>query len=258
MMDDLSGHTVKGYDIGESIGTGSFGVVYRAVQPSVGREVAIKIILPAFANQPDFVRRFETEARLIARLEHPHIVPLFDYWREPDIAYLVMRLLSSNLRAQLDQHGPSDDIETVEMVDQVVSALAMSHRQGVVHRDIKPDNILLDGDCNAYLSDFGLAEVIKGSLDRAEEGITGSPAYMAPEQLKGAAITLQSDVYALGIVIYEMLTGKHPYGLASISDLIRKHLLVPLPSVREHRPELPESVDYVLQRATAKDPDQRY
>lgn len=259
MTDDLSGQTVKGYKIGESIGTGSFGAVYRAVQPSVGREVAIKIILPAYANQPDFVRRFETEARLIARLEHPHIVPLFDYWREPDIAYLVMRLLPSSLRARLDESGPADSITVVEMVDQIASALAMSHRQGVVHRDIKPDNILLDHDGNAYLSDFGLAEVIKGSIDRADEGgITGSPAYMAPEQLKGEPITLQSDVYALGIVIYEMLTGEHPYGLTSISDLIRRHLLDPLPPLHVRRPELPESVDYVLQRATAKDAGQRY
>lgn len=258
MADNLNGQIVKGYDIGESIGTGSFGVVYRAIQPSVGREVAIKIILPSFANHPDFVRRFETEARLIARLEHPHIVPLFDYWREPDIAYLVMRLLPSSLRARLDEHGPLTDTEVVEMVDQVASALAMSHRQGVVHRDIKPDNILLDTDCNAYLSDFGLAEVIKGNLELSDEGITGSPAYMAPEQLKGEAITLQSDIYALGIVIYEMLTGKHPFGMASISDLIRYHLLVSLPSVQEHRPELPESIDYVLQRATAKQADQRY
>jgi WD40 repeat protein/serine/threonine protein kinase len=254
----LSGQFLKGYAIGNQIGAGSFGAVYRATQASVGREVAIKIILPNFANQPEFIRRFETEAQIVARLEHPHIVPLFDYWREPDRAYLVMRLLPSNLRYQLEETGPLALPDAAQLADQMASALAMSHRQEVVHRDIKPDNILLDNEGNAYLTDFGLAEVIKSSLESSSDTVTGSPAYMSPEQLKGELLTSQSDIYAFGIVLYEMLVGQHPYEKLSISDLIRKHLLEPLPLIHSQRADVPEAVDRVLQRATAKDLAERY
>ena len=256
-VDDLSGQTLKGYDIVERIGTGKFGAVYRANQCTIQREVAIKAILPDFANHPDFIRRFETEAQLIARLEHPHIVPLFDYWREPDCAYLVMRLLPSNLRIRLEQ-GRLLTQEIIRLVDQIASALAISHRQGVVHRDIKPDNILLDTQGNAYLSDFGLAKVLQSGRSGPEDNITGSPAYMSPEQITGETVTAQADLYALGVVIFEMLTGTHPYAGLRISELIQKHLYEPLPSITALRPELGHRVDYVLQRATAKHPDERY
>jgi WD40 repeat protein/serine/threonine protein kinase len=250
-VDDLSGQTVKGYEITERIGAGNFGAVYRACQVSVAREVAVKVILPDYANHPDFIRRFETEAQLVARLEHPHIVPLFDYWREPDCAYLVMRLLPHNLRLRLEE-GPLGFQEVAQLVDQITSALAMSHRQGVVHRDIKPDNILLDVSGNAYLTDFGLAKVM--SLQDDEEGVTGSPAYMSPEQLTSDPLTPQSDMYALGVVIYELLTGLHPFRDLNISDLIAKHLLEPLP----FNTALPDTVNAVIQQATAKDPQERY
>jgi WD40 repeat protein len=254
-VDDLSGQTLKGYDITERIGIGSFGAVYRARQTTVGREVAIKAILPEYANRPEFVRRFESEARLIARLEHPHIVPLFDYWREPDRAYLVMRLLPDSLRMRLSA-GPLSPEEASLLVDQIASALTMSHRQGIAHRDIKPDNILLDAEGNAYLSDFGLAQVI--GLEGAREGVAGSPGYMSPEQLKGETITAQADIYAMGIVIYEMLAADHPLEGLSMSEVIRRQLLEPLPRIHLRRDGLPQAVDYVIQRATAKNPDERY
>ncbi|MBN2304118.1 MAG: protein kinase [Anaerolineae bacterium] len=257
-MDDLSGQVLKGYEIGERIGAGNFGAVYWACQTSVDREVAIKVILPNYANDPDFIRRFEAEAQLVARLEHPHIVPLFDYWREPDCAYLVMRLLPNNLRAVLESRGSLPLHDTVQLVDQITSALALSHRQGVVHRDIKPDNILLDSNGNAYLTDFGLAKVIAGSRQDDEDSVTGSPAYMSPEQLTSEPLTPQSDMYALGVVIYEMLTGIHPFDDLTISELIARHLMTPLPSVTVHRPDLPEAVDYVIQKATAKNARERY
>lgn len=258
MTGDLTGQILKGYAIGNHIGAGSFGAVYQATQVSIGREVAIKIILPSYANHPDFIRRFETEAQLVAHLEHPYIVPLFDYWREPDCAYLVMRLLPGNLRFQLEEIGPLTLDDAARVVEQIASALAMSHREGVVHRDIKPDNILLDNEGNAYLTDFGLAEVIKGRLDHGSDGVSGSPAYMAPEQLKGEAATPQSDLYAFGIVMYEMLAGLHPFGQLGISDLIKKQLLDPLPSLHTQYPHVPEAVDQVLQRATAKNLSYRY
>jgi serine/threonine protein kinase len=150
-MDTLK--ALKGYELHERIGSGGFGVVHRATQTSVGREVAIKIILPHFANQPDFIRRFETEAQIIARLEHLHIVPLYDYWRDPDGAYLVMRWLrGGNLRDAL-ANGPFELEAAALFMDQITSALAMAHHNDVIHRDLKPANVLLDEDGNAYLSD---------------------------------------------------------------------------------------------------------
>jgi transcriptional regulator with XRE-family HTH domain len=155
---DLTGRAIRGYELGERLGTGGFGVVYRAVQPLVEREVAIKIVLPQYADHPDFIRRFEAEAQLVARLEHPYIVPLYDYWREPGVAYLVMRLLRGGSLEDKVRAGPLA-LETVAvLLEQVGAALHAAHRAGVVHRDLKPANVLLDEDGNGYLADFGIAK----------------------------------------------------------------------------------------------------
>ena len=154
---DLQGEPLRGYRLLDQIGEGAFGVVYRAIQPQVGREVAIKAVHPELANHPDFVRSFEHEAQIVARLEHPHIVPLYDYWREPDAAYLVMRFLRGGSVEELLEAGPIEPSRAGPILDQIASALGAAHRQGVVHRDVKPGNILLDEEGNAYLTDFGVA-----------------------------------------------------------------------------------------------------
>jgi serine/threonine protein kinase len=148
---------IRGYELRQLLGAGGFGVVYRAFQPAVDREVAIKVILPEFANRLDFIRRFELEAQLVARLEHPHIVPLYDYWREPDGAYLVMRFLRGGSLRDALRHGPLAPQAAERLLDHVAQALAVAHRQRVIHLDIKPENILLDEEGNHYLSDFGIA-----------------------------------------------------------------------------------------------------
>jgi WD40 repeat protein/serine/threonine protein kinase/DNA-binding SARP family transcriptional activator len=250
---------IRGYELRERIGAGGFGVVYRAFQPSVGREVAVKAILPEFANHPDFIRRFESEAQLVARLEHLHIVPLYDYWREPDGAFLVMRWLrGGNLREAL-QHGPWKPEAAARLLDQTASALTVAHRQGVVHRDVKPENILLDEEGNGYLSDFGIAKDPLRATGATEPGaVVGSPSYISPEQAKGESITPQSDLYSLGVVMYQVLTGEHPFPGVTPAEQMVKHLTEPLPPLRERRPDLPEGLERVIERATAKDAGERY
>lgn len=257
-MENLVGQRIKSYELREMIGAGGFGAVYRAFQPLVGREVAIKIILPIYANQPDFIRRFEVEAQVIARLEHPYIIPLYDYWRDADGAFLVMRFLKGgSMRAAL-KNGPFTLEQTSKILDQIAGALAVAHRQGVIHRDIKPDNILLDTDGNAYLTDFGIAKDLGStSVENTMEAdmVVGSPAYLSPEQVKSEPVIPQSDLYSLGVVLYEMLTGEHPFAGLPITQLFIKHLQEPLP----HLPSsFPEGLDDVIQRATAKDPEERY
>jgi len=258
-MDALVNQVIKGYQFIERIGAGGFGTVYRAMQPSVGREVAVKVISPDQANQASFIRRFEIEGQLVARLEHPHIVPLYDYWRDPSGAYLVMRLLRGNLRSAL-HNGPWSVMATAQLVDQIAGALAIAHRNGIIHRDIKPDNILLDEDNNAYLTDFGIAKTI-GMADpiTAAGMMVGSPAYITPEQIKSEPVSPQTDIYSLGLVIYETLTGEKPFKEATTPDeLVSCHLAKPLPTVNQVYPGLPSALDAIIQTATAKSPQQRY
>ena len=168
---------VKSYEIHESIGVGAFAEVYRGTQPSLGRDVAIKAVRAELANRPEFIRAFEAEAAMVASLEHPHIVPLYDFWREPDRAYLVMRWITGgSLEARLDD-GPLSFAEVTLLAAQVGAALSVAHRAGVVHRDVKPANILLDADGNAYLSDFGIAQGAEDREGRQAALSEGSPAY---------------------------------------------------------------------------------
>ncbi len=256
-MAGLEGQSIKGYELRERIGGGGFGEVYRAQQTLLKREVAIKIILPQHANQPEFIRRFEVEAELVARLEHPFIVPLFDYWREPNGAFLVMRLLRGGSLEDLIEHGPADPATAAAVLDQIAGALNMAHRNGVVHRDLKPANILLDEDQNAYLADFGIAKDLGSSTSaQTMEGLL-TPNYAAPEQFKGEPITPRTDLYNLGLMMYELLTGRLPFS-GALHEVIFKHISEPLPSVRDSRPDLPPAVDEVLFRVTSKDPEDRF
>ncbi len=250
---------IRGYELLEEIGSGAFGVVHRAYQPVIDREVAIKIIKPKYANQPDFIRSFEAEAQTVARLEHPHIVPLYDYWREPDSAYLVMRWLRGGSLAAALAERPYEPETAVPLVEQIAAALNNAHRQGVIHRDVKPSNILLDEEGNAYLSDFGIArETNRNTHLTATNELVGSPAYISPEQLLNETITPATDIYSFGMVLYELLTGDKPFSTTSLVELIQKQVNEPLPPVQSIRPELATAVNEVIQRATAKKATDRY
>ncbi|MBP7686941.1 MAG: protein kinase [Thermoflexales bacterium] len=257
--EDLSGRAIRGYLLGEKLGAGSFGAVYRGVQPLVERDVAVKIILPQYANHPDFIRRFEAEAQLVARLEHPHIVPLYDYWREPGVAYLVMRLLRGGSIHDLINRGPLPFEQINRLLEQMCAALHAAHRAGVIHRDLKPSNVLLDEDTNAYLADFGIAKNLGSPDDATQSGmIVGSPAYISPEQINSDPVRPQTDVYALGVMLYEMLTGSRPFSGPTPILLIQQHLYAPMPPLAAHREGLPAALDAVIAKATAKDVSERY
>ncbi|MGI9624345.1 MAG: protein kinase domain-containing protein, partial [Acidimicrobiales bacterium] len=251
--------SVRGYEVHELIGTGAFADVHRGTQPSLGREVAIKSVKAELANRPEFIRGFEAEAAIIARLEHPYIVPLYDFWREPDRAYLVMRWLTGgSLETRLDA-GPLALEHAAQMVEQVGSALAVAHRAGVVHRDVKSANILLDDDGNSFLTDFGIAVEAAGPENPAAALSEGSPAYASPEQLRREQVGPAADVFGLAIAAFEALTGELPFADAvDRAALLRRQLHDPIPAPSAVRPGLPAGVDEVLATATAKDPRQRY
>ncbi|MFN8456886.1 MAG: protein kinase [Anaerolineae bacterium] len=260
-LEDLSGRAIRGYALGERLGVGGYGAVYRAMQPLVEREVAIKIILPQYADHPDFIRRFEAEAQLVARLEHPHIVPLYDYWREPGVAYLVMRLLRGGSLAGLLKDGPLPLPAIGQILEQIGVALHTAHQMGIIHRDLKPANVLLDEHGNAYLADFGIAKNLGNPnlADVTQPGVViGSPAYFSPEQILAEPVRPQSDIYCLGIMLYELLTGCKPFDSPSPIFLIQQHLNETVPPLAASTSGLPPALDPVIQKATAKEQAERY
>lgn len=260
-QEDLSGRAVKGYKLGERVGNGGFGAVYRATQDVVEREVAVKIILPQYANHPDFIRRFEAEAQIIARIEHPFIVPLYDYWREPSAAYLVMRLLRGGSLEKVLKRGALPLKTAVRYLEQIGTALHSAHRVGIVHRDIKPANILLDNEDNSYLADFGIAKNL-GNPNAAEQTaagmMIGSPAYISPEQILAEPVRPQADIYCLGLLLYEMLTGQKPFNGPTPIEYIQQHLNQKLPPLNGDGGPYPPEFDAIIDRATTKKAAERY
>ncbi len=255
------GTPLRSYRLSDELGRGAFAIVRRGVQPGLDRDVAVKIIRAEYANRPDFIRRFEAEAHLVARLEHPHIVPLYDYWREPDRACLVFRYLrGGTLEQLLVADGALGRDALARLTRQVGDALAISHRAGIVHRDVKPANVLLDDERNFYLGDFGIAieQVDAGEIGRRDITV-GTPAYASPEQLRREPVGPATDVYGLGVTLFEAMTGRLPYGdAASAAELMERQLTEPLPPVTSIRPDLPTAVDELLAQATAKDVADRF
>ena len=252
----MATEAVPGYELAEVIGEGAFGSVYRAVQPSVGREVAVKVIRAELADDPRFVQRFEAEAQLVARLEHPHVVPLYDFWRRPGGAFLVFRLLRGGSLAEREAEGAVDLDAVSRLVDEIGGALAAAHALGVVHRDVKPANVLFDEAGNSYLADFGIAE-----RDDVDEDLdlrsAGSPLYASPEQIRDATASPASDQYAFAVVAWEALTGRAPFGGSTVTELGRVKFVDPVPPL-DAGVDGAEAVGAVLAKATAPHPADRY
>jgi serine/threonine protein kinase len=256
----MIGRTLGNFRIVDQAGVGGMATVYKAFDPNTDRYVAIKILPEYHAKDPEFTERFRREAKAVAMLEHPHIIPVFTYGEAEGITYLVMRYLDTGSLADRIKQGPLPLQEASRILNQLASALDYAHKQGVIHRDIKPSNVLLDKEGNAYLTDFGIAKIVDAAIDLTGSGMmVGTPQYMSPEQCRGEKnITSASDIYSLGIVLYEMLTGRSPFVAETPLAVIQMHLNEPLPLPRKLRPDLPEIIENIILKALAKDPAARY
>lgn len=232
--------------------------VYLAHDPNFQRNVAIKLISSSLLDNPTFRERFEREARLIAKIEHPAIVPVYDYGEQDNQLYLVMRYMPGGTLVKKVKQGLTLD-EAIKIISQVAPALDAVHAQGVVHRDLKPGNILLDNFDNAAISDFGIAHLSAATTDLTGSAIIGTPSYMSPEQVRGdEELDGRSDIYALGVILFEMLTGRGPFRANTPMSVALKHLSEPLPSILSFRPDLPFDIERILGKAMAKDREMRY
>lgn len=258
-MSDLSGKTLGTYEVQEQIGEGGMATVYRAYQPSMDRMVALKVLPAALAMDPQFVKRFEQEARTIASLEHARILPVYDYGTQGPTTYLAMRYLDGGtLRDRIERDGPFDPEGAAAVVEQVCEGLGHAHNKGVIHRDVTANNIMFDESGDATITDFGMARLMEQSSRLTGGSILGTPAYVSPEQGLGDPVDQRTDIYALGIVLYEMLIGEVPYQGPTPMAVVVQHINEPLPDPQAARPDLSDAVAAVIRRATAKNPADRY
>ncbi len=263
MSDTLIGQNVGQYTVLSKIGQGGMASVYRAYQPSIARYVAIKVLSKDFAKDPAFVKRFKGEAKAVAALEHPHILPVYDFGSQDNFLYMVMRLIEGGTLADMiiEQTSPLSFAQVVQIIENVAGALEYAHSHGIVHRDIKPSNMLIDQHGEVQLTDFGLAKVITGSHQSriTKVGtVVGTATYMAPEQAADEEIDGRCDLYSLGVVLFEMLTGQPPYDADTMVAIALKHINEPTPLLREINPDVPEAFEKVVFKAMEKWPEDRY
>ncbi len=255
----MSQRTINHYEISGQIGQGGMATVFRAYDPRFKREVALKLLPHALLHDPSFRVRFEREAQTIASLEHPAIVPVYDYGEADGQPYLVMRLMTGGTLGDRLAQGPLTVTEAARIFGRLAPALDAAHKQGIIHRDLKPGNILFDQWNEPYLADFGIAKLADGD---GAKGLTatgstmGTPAYMSPEQVQGDNLDGRSDVYALGVILFEMLTGKRPYEAGTPMAVALKHVMDPIPPLP--KADLPPECQTIINKALAKAPDHRY
>ena len=263
-MDDMIGRQLGDYLIEVRIGRGGMARVYRAHQASVNRPVAVKMIATDYPESDDlnvFRERFAREAKVIASLEHTHILPIYDYGIVDDTAYLVMRFLEGGSLSDLLAEGPPPLAQVGQIFGQIARGLAYAHSKGIIHRDLKPANIMFASNGDAFLTDFGLAKWIENSPVLTQSGkIVGTPAYMSPEQLRGDAVDQRADIYSMGIILYQMTTGELPFDSESgeVISIIYQHLEKEPPKPTDLNPELPPAVEHVILKALEKTPNLRY
>ncbi|MBI3361993.1 MAG: serine/threonine protein kinase, partial [Chloroflexi bacterium] len=264
-MPDLSGRTLGKYQIIERLGKGGMAEVYKAYQPGLERYVAIKVLLPHLADSDDFIGRFRREAKAVSNLHHANIVQVFDFDLDDanNYYYMVMEFIDGatlkDRLAGLSRAGQTMSIaETISFFEGLLAGVGYAHAQGMVHRDLKPANVMFDRAGRPVLTDFGIAKMVGAARYTVTGAVVGTLAYMSPEQAQGAPGDERSDIYALGIVLYEALTGQLPYDADTPLAVMLKHISEPVPVLRQFSSDFPEALEKAVFRALAKNPDDRY
>lgn len=261
-MDQLQpGQMLGPYRIINQVGQGGMATVYKAYQPSMDRNVAIKVLPSRLAESQEFIQRFQQEARIIAKLEHPHILPVFDYGESDGVTYFIMRYLDAGTLADRMEKGrplPLNEID--HLFTQLAEALSYAHGFGIIHRDLKPSNALIDSQGNLFLTDFGIAKLLENASPRLTQtdAIMGTPAYISPEQAQSSKVDQRSDIYSLGIILYEMVTGRVPFVAETPLAVLLKHVGDRLPPPSSIKPDVPEAIEQVVLKSLAKHPGDRY
>ena len=259
-MPFVIGENIGPYRLVEQLGQGGMATVFKAYHSALDRYVAIKVLHVALQDDPNFLARFQREARVVARLDHQNIVPIYDYSEYESRPYLVMKYVEGEtLKARLIK-GKLEDSEIERIVEAVGAALAYAHKQNILHRDVKPSNVLLTEDGQIYLADFGLARMAQtGESSLTADRMVGTPQYMSPEQAQAKPdLDARSDIYSFGVMLYEMLVGRVPFNADTPFAVIHDHIYTPLPLPRDVKPDISEQVERVLLKALAKDPDDRF
>lgn len=259
MLKSLNGQIIGGCRIIQQVGKGGMSTIYLGRQVSVGRDVVLKVLSPSLLSDDTFMERFTREVETTARLQHPHIIPIYDYGQHEGLPYIVMAYIRSGSLDHLIKRERLELGPVTRIIGQVAEALDFAHGYGVIHRDVKPPNILLDVQQNAILSDFGVARVISETQHLTGDMIIGTPFYIAPEMLNDdSVVTTAVDIYALGVTLYQALAGKPPFVGHTTAQIMWAHVNAPIPLLAEARPDLPADVDVILQKALAKTPSARY
>jgi serine/threonine protein kinase len=258
MSDPLIGKTLGQFEILEAIGQGGMALVYKARQPAMNRSVALKVLSSPMTVNPAFLARFKQEAQMIASLEHTHILPVYDMGEQDGWVYIAMRYMSHGTLTSRIAQGSIPLKDVGRWIEQIGSALDYAHQRGVIHRDVKPSNVLLDAQGNAFLADFGIAKWSEGSISLTGSGVIGTPQYMSPEQGQGLKIDGRSDEYSLAVLAYEMIIGKPPFEAETPLAIVLKHITEPLTPPISLNPRVPQPVSDVISKALSKDPNDRY
>ena len=258
MSDALINSMFGSYKLTAVLGRGGMATVYRGYQEAVDRYVAVKVLPAELMHDNSFAARFTNEARMLARLTHPSILPLYDFGNANGMPYIVMPLMTGGSLADKVTRGPLPIAEIGRIFTPIAQALDFAHKQGVLHRDVKPNNILFDQHDNPFLSDFGIAKAMEGASTLTGTGVIGTPDYMSPEQARGETIDGRSDVYSLGVVAYQSPTGHQLSQATTPMGVIFKHATEAPRPLHEVRPDIPLPVEKVILRALAKSPAERY
>lgn len=258
---DLSGRYLGKYELIERVGQGGMAQVYKAYQPTIERDVAVKVLYSHLAENQELLARFKREAKGLGQLRHPHIVSVIDFDSDDGWYYMVMDYIEGDtLQDYLEHKGVLPVAEALHLTAQIAGALGYAHQKGSIHRDIKPGNVMFldEAHTHAVITDFGIARLLDNATLTMSGSIAGTPAYMSPEAAQAQKVDARSDIYSVGVVLYEMVTGRTPYVGDTPLSVILKQVTDPLPSPLALNPDLPAPVDRILQKALAKNPDERY